>query len=66
MYEAKEGTKGATSWSVCSSSASPTCPHFKLPLVTGVRRNKTVQLGQQSLGTEGEAKMALYLQEWTG
>lgn len=59
MYEAKEGTKRATSWSVCSSSASPTCPHFKLPLVTGVRRNKTVQLGQQSLGTKWGGKDGL-------
>ena len=65
MYEAKEGTKWETSWSVCFSSASPTCPNFRLSPGTGVRRNETVSLGQESLGTEGEAKMALYLQKWT-
>lgn len=48
------------------SSASPTSPCVKLTLDTRVRRNETVQLGQQKLGTEGEAQMALDLQEWVG
>lgn len=38
---------------------------FSLTHVPKLRRNETVPLGQESLGTEGEAKMALYLQKWT-